>query len=206
MPPTQPYSAPAPAPAFAAAPEAAPTFPPAPSQQYSQRSLDPYAQPQAPAPAVDPFAQPQAPTFAPPMDPYAQQHPTYGAAPASSFGFAPPSPTPYASPPAPAYGQDTSAFAAPPAPEAAPTQQFSFDSEPSAPASASVSLADQVYQKFANMDNFDLVSKKDEQKSNPFESSTIGAQPSLAEMQASNKVRTLTCSRSFAPIDAVPPM
>jgi hypothetical protein len=138
------------------------------------------------------------------MDPYAQQQPpTYGAAPASvnfapyqptpasSLGFASPSPNPFASPPAPAYGQDSALFAAP---EAAPdTQQFTMNAEPPSPPQANGSLADQAYQKFANMDNFDLVSKKDEQRANPFESSTIGAQPSLADMQAStNKVREQT--------------
>jgi hypothetical protein len=50
------------------------------------------------------------------------------------------------------------------------------------------SLADQLYSKFASMDQFDLVSKKDTSRSNPFESAPVGAQQSLAEMKKQAKV------------------
>jgi hypothetical protein len=52
------------------------------------------------------------------------------------------------------------------------------------------SMVDQAYAKLANLDTFSLVSKNDEERSNPFASSsstTIGGNKSLADMQK-NKV------------------
>ena len=51
------------------------------------------------------------------------------------------------------------------------------------------SLADQAYAKFASMDQFDLVSKKEAERANPFESAPVGAQQSLADMKKTSKVR-----------------
>ena len=51
------------------------------------------------------------------------------------------------------------------------------------------SLADQAYAKFASMDQFDLISKKDTERANPFESQPVGQQRSLADMQKTAKVR-----------------
>lgn len=50
------------------------------------------------------------------------------------------------------------------------------------------SLADQAYAKFASMDQFDLVSKKEVDRANPFESAPVGQQKSLADMQKQAKV------------------
>jgi hypothetical protein len=55
------------------------------------------------------------------------------------------------------------------------------------------SLADQAYAKFASMDQFDLVSKKDTQRANPFESTTVGAQQPLAALKKTAKVRSFQC-------------
>lgn len=55
-------------------------------------------------------------------------------------------------------------------------------------AAPSGSLADQAYAKFASMDQFDLVSKKDTERANPFEAAPVGAQQSLADMQKTSKV------------------
>jgi hypothetical protein len=54
-------------------------------------------------------------------------------------------------------------------------------------ADSSMSLADQAYSKFATMSNFELVSKKDTKRENPFEmtSTSVGASLSLADMKAS---------------------
>ena len=131
---------------------------------------------------MDQYSQQQQFGFATPANLNAVPQPT-----PSSLGFSsPPVAEPFASPAygAPAYGQDNG-YAAAPAPELAP----SFDSNGQAAPAPSGSLADQAYLKFANMDNFDLVSKKDEPRSNPFESSTVGPQPSLAQMKTqTNKV------------------
>jgi hypothetical protein len=52
-------------------------------------------------------------------------------------------------------------------------------------AAGSGSIVDQAYAKLANMDTFSLVSKKDAERSNPFEttSSTVGGNKSLADLQ-----------------------
>ena len=190
----------------APAPLAYPDFQPVPQQSYGDAfSAAPTlgygapAPPPAPAPAyssfVDPYGQP-------PTDPFSQQQqqqpPGYGyPITPSNVNVAPSQATPsslgFASPPAesfalPAYGAQ--AFAAEPAPvPAAPFSMNPLAPAPGSPAPATESLADQAYLKFANMDKFDLVSKKDEQKANPFESTTIGPQPSLAEMKMmQNKV------------------
>lgn len=47
------------------------------------------------------------------------------------------------------------------------------------------SLADQAYAKFASMDQFDLVSKKETTRANPFEAAPVGGQQSLADMKKS---------------------
>ena len=56
-------------------------------------------------------------------------------------------------------------------------------------ATQSGSLADQAYAKFASMDQFDLVSKKDTERANPFEAVSVGGQQSLADMKKSSQVR-----------------
>lgn len=50
------------------------------------------------------------------------------------------------------------------------------------------SLADQAYAKFATMDQFDLMSKKDAARENPFEAAPVGGQQSLADMKKNQKV------------------
>jgi hypothetical protein len=87
-------------------------------------------------------------------------------------------------------------FAAAPAVVAA----ASFDTSAPVPAPAAGSLVDQAYMKFVNMDKFDLVTKKDEQRANPFESGSIGGQPSLADMKMmQNKVRGKSMRRKRFP-------
>jgi hypothetical protein len=54
---------------------------------------------------------------------------------------------------------------------------------PSSSANANASLADQAYAKYANMAEFDLVSKKEPVKSNPFASAPVGGNLSLADMK-----------------------
>lgn len=54
------------------------------------------------------------------------------------------------------------------------------------------SLADQAYAKFASMDQFDLVSKKETARENPFEAAPVGGQQSLADMKKSGKVCIIT--------------
>lgn len=54
--------------------------------------------------------------------------------------------------------------------------------------SKSGSLADAAYAKFASMDQFDLVSKKDTERANPFEAQPVEQQKSLADMRKEAKV------------------
>lgn len=54
-------------------------------------------------------------------------------------------------------------------------------------ANPSSSLADQAYAKFASMDQFDLVSKKETARDNPFEAAPVGGQQSLADMKKAAK-------------------
>jgi hypothetical protein len=183
--PTQGYGAPAPA-------------PPAPAPAFALQ-VDPFAREQAPAPPTDPFSQNQPPAYA-----YSASPSNLHVAPSQttpfSLGFASPpaeplAPTSYAAPYAEPFAPTS--YTAPPAPgfaaAPAPLAATSFDmSLPApAPAPASGSLVDEAYMKFVNMDTFDLVSRKDEQRANPFESISIGGQPSLADMKMmQNKVST----------------
>lgn len=62
-----------------------------------------------------------------------------------------------------------------------------FAASTSASSNTGASLADQAFSKFANMDKFDLVSKREEKRSNPFDttSSSISANVPLADMKKS---------------------
>ena len=102
---------------------------------------------------------------------------------------------------------------APPAPAPAEPSQQSWDpavlsmsvlsgheaghvsSEPQSNGTTGGSMADQAYAKLVNMDAFDLVKDKNQQK-NPFEFATIGTNnsASLADMKKSSSVSS---SRSF---------
>ena len=84
-----------------------------------------------------------------------------------------------------------SAFAAPaPVAEAPVYSMYSYngqDSQPQPqqqqPAQPTGNPADQMYSKFANMDHFELVSKSEPVRGNPFEvHNTVGPQPSFAEI------------------------
>lgn len=185
VPPAYPASQSVPQQSYGEAFSAAPTQgygAPAPPPAYSS-FVDPYA-----APPTDPFSQQQPPAYGYPATPSNVNVAPSQATP-SSLGFA--SPPPAESFAFPAYEAPVPAFAA--APEPAPAAPFFTNPPAPAPESsapATGSLADQAYFKFANMDKFDLVSKKDEKKVNPFESTTIGPQPSLADMKMmQNKVR-----------------
>lgn len=195
------WSAPAaPADPWGAQAPAAPTTP-----AYGAQA-DPWgAQPPAygaPAPAAYGFASPQGPP-APPATV------AIGASPApSSLGFLSPQANGFASPGYHAPNQEYApAPQAPPsyfgaAPQAAP--EFGAAPEPAAPAvdpalftmsglsgqveapasaDPNASLADRAYAKYANMAEFDLVSKTEPVKANPFASAPVGANLSLADMR-----------------------
>jgi len=157
-------------------------------------------------PAAAPFASPPPQYASPPAAPAPaiQQNGSFGAppAPAAPDAFAaPPAPDAFAAPPAP------DAFAAPPAavtPAPAPVEEA-----PAAPGvdpaaltmknlsgqdnpfdtqnTSNGSMADQAYAKFANMGDFNLTSKKETPRANPFDtgaSSSITGNVSLADMKA----------------------
>lgn len=181
---------------------------PAPAAPFAQ-------QPSFASPSSQPaFASPQSePAFASPP-PVANFPP----APAAQFPPAPAAQFPPA--PAPAFGG-----AAPPVAAAADPWGDPAVTEPApepAPASADpaaltmnslsgqvgalaedqgtgTSLADQAYNKLANLGDFDLVSKKESPKANPFESSSssIGGQASLADMKAMGKKQVWRCSDDY---------
>jgi len=121
----------------------------------------------------------------------------YGAPPANDFAGqygAPPADNQFGAPP-PAQQEGPVQEQAAPAP--GPTLSMNAlhgqndglldNNNGSAPAAAK-SLADQAYAKFASMDQFDLVSKKDTDRQNPFEVAPVGAQKSLSDMKKSTSV------------------
>lgn len=175
----------------------------APANDFS----DQYGAPPPGAPSNDfpPAGQYGAPPPGAPANDFPGQ---YGAPPAPDGHYgAPPPGAPandFAQPPT-----DNNQFGAPQAPEAqdpvpaAPGPALSMNalhgqdnglfntngSNGAQAAAPSGSLADQAYAKFASMDQFDLVSKKEAERANPFESAPVGAQKSLADMQKTSKVR-----------------
>ena len=188
----QPYSNPAAGTPFGAvAPAPVPVPPPKPGAPAPQAA--PYgAPPQPPAAAQTPFAYSQS-AVPPAVTPYGQQTP-------SSLGFTSPTPTFSGFSPIP----DTQAAVAPKTNGAVSAtdpallsmntlsgQEGLFDANATG---ASGSLADQAYERLANMDTFSLATKNEPAASNPFaaSSSSLGDNRSLADM-AKSKVR-LNCT------------
>ena len=177
----------------------APAAPMTPSYGGQPASSDPWGAQVPNAAAAYGFASPQFP--APPSavefsNPPPQPTP-------SSVGFASPqsdgvtpqeyqsnsnfasAPTQYDAPP-------NQSFDANPAEQAAPFGDpalFSMSSlsgqvEAPAPSNSNLSLADQAYAKYASLGEFDLVSKKEPARENPFASAPVGSTLSLADMKA----------------------
>ncbi len=112
------------------------------------------------------------------VTPLAQQTP-------SSLGFGSPAPTFSGFSPTPVKQQP------PPAQEQAPSYPPNGQSDFGASAeSKPVSLLDQTFAKLANVDSFSLTSKKDEPAANPFASTSINDNRSLADLQKT-KVRNM---------------
>lgn len=114
----------------------------------------------------------------------------YGAPPEQNFAAPAPPEQNYGAPAAPDFG---AAQQEAPAPQAAADPALftmsGLSGQVEAPASTdpNTSLADQAYAKYASMTEFDLVSKKEPAKANPFEAAPIGGTKSLADMQTTSK-------------------
>lgn len=178
----------------------APAAPMTPSYGAPPASSDPWGAQVPSAAAAYGFASPQFP--APPSavefsNPPPQPTP-------SSVGFA----SPQSEGVTPQEYQSNANFAAAPTNYDAPPNQ-SFDANPAAeqaapfgdpalftmsslsgqveapaPSNSNLSLADQAYAKYASLGEFDLVSKKEPARENPFASAPVGSTLSLADMKA----------------------
>eukprot|EP00543_Licmophora_paradoxa_P001265 CAMPEP_0202451964 /NCGR_PEP_ID=MMETSP1360-20130828/10258_1 /ASSEMBLY_ACC=CAM_ASM_000848 /TAXON_ID=515479 /ORGANISM="Licmophora paradoxa, Strain CCMP2313" /LENGTH=731 /DNA_ID=CAMNT_0049070647 /DNA_START=23 /DNA_END=2218 /DNA_ORIENTATION=+ len=191
-------------------------YPPAPPAA-APNTANPFASPPPPAqtvPGAD-FAAPPTPStmgFASPAAVNGLETPSAPAP--GGYGVAPQQPSPTTAPTPPDFGAAPD-FAAAPAPQTSQPPDFGAASDvAAAPASAdpaaftmnslsgqgpdlgavtaaapsNVSLADQAYAKFANMATFELSSKSEAPKANPFDAPSalnapIGGTVSLAEMK-----------------------
>ena len=198
----------------------APSAPMTPSYGAQPAPSDPWGT-QAPNPAaVYGFASPQFP--APPSavefsNPPPQATPSsVGFASPQSNGVTPqeyngnanfaPLPTAYDSQPYQSYDANPGTQHAAPVGDPALFTMTSLSGEAEAPApvNSNFSLADQAYAKYASLGEFDLVSKKEPARENPFASAPVGSTLSLAEMKAKiskpdTKKPVMNSPMSFAP-------
>ncbi|GAX24328.1 hypothetical protein FisN_4Lh445 [Fistulifera solaris] len=125
------------------------------------------------------------------VTPLAQQTP-------SSLGFGSPAPTFSGFSPSPVKQQP------PPAQEQAPSYPPNGQSDLGASAETKpVSLFDQTFAKLANVDSFSLTSKKDEPAANPFASTSISDNRSLANIQKTKAPPSKEIMKSYQPSSMV---
>lgn len=185
--PTPSAAAGAPQPFYGSTPTAAGTYG-APSPSFGSPPAAPFASPPAQ------YATPQSASYGAPA-PAAPD--AFAAPPPAPDAFAPPPATPVAPEPAPVAQEEAPAAAPGVDPAALTMKNLSGQDNPFDTKDASIngSLADQAYAKFANMGDFNLVSKKETPRANPFDTSastSITGNVSLADMKAKKAVRTNT--------------
>lgn len=175
--PSNPWETQAPAPAFASPSGTAgygSTNAPTAAVQFTNP-------PPQPTPSSVGFASPQSNGFA--SQGY-EAAPNFAAAPTQEFA----QPAPTYSDPTQTYSEYDTPVPEPAAPTTDPAlftmSTLSGEAEAPAPSNSRLSLADQAYAKYATLGEFDLVSKKEPARENPFASAPVGSTVSLAEMKA----------------------